>query len=474
MSTTFSNPRTPAIFVVIAVISAFAFGGCHAMKPPTEPVNPPATAQIAAPSITPEKDPPHVDMAPRLGKITIGAFAPEAMAESSLSLPSLDDDDSYGAYRTAVRDTYGADLADMNYLGVGTPGWQARYAAFKDWLLRAGKYGDPTIAIEPIGKSTYAAFRDDDEMRALKAAFDAARQAGIVVWVRFASESNLRYSVYSVYNNPRAQQAYRRAERWFRGYMPPNVRLVFSPLINTAYLRSPSQIKTLLAMYEPGAYDRIGGTLYATSWLRPKIAFDWYYHFMRRLDTSTPFQICELGGTYPRSREVEAFLIRVARGDWPGVERVNLFAGDLNSIAIANHGHFGFVLPGETTSYVSELFDGNAASTRYAQLAGDRRLALLEAIGSGWKSGNMTLSGQIVRIYHGQARLDIRVSSLTDEAGDVVDLTPARVKHVLITPDCSGAGALERASPGETIQVTGWDDGAGTPLRAVQIGPPDS
>lgn len=463
--------KRAAVSALLLLASA-GLGGCHGTSPGATSIANDATAHVVAdpPATTaPETIRNHVDGAPRLGHITIGAFAPETMPGSSLSLTSLDDDSTYAAYRTAVRDTYGADLADMNYLGVGTDGWQARYATFQDWLLRAGKYGDPTIAIEPVGPAGYGAFRDGPEMRALRDAFEAADRAGIVVWVRFASESNLRFSPYSVYESVPKQKAYRESVRWFRRYMPANTRLVFSPLINTAYLKRPSQLQTLIGMYEPGAYDRIGGTLYATSWLRPKDAFDWYYHFMRRLDPATPFQICELGGTYPRAPEIEAFLVRVARGDWPDVRRVNLFAGDLNNIAVANHGHFGFVLPGAQESYLHDLFTENGTSATYAELASGRRLALMEQIGAGRRSGDMTLGGSIARIYHEQAMFDMKVDTVTDEIGDVADLSPARTKRVLITPECDGAVALGSAHPGDAVQVTGWDSGVGTPLRASRV-----
>lgn len=411
----------------------------------------------------------HLDRAPCVGRVAVGVFAPESMPDASVSISALDNDAAYSAYRQAIRAEFGADLAEMNYLGVGLPGWQNRCRAFADWLARASRYGDPTIALEPNGKSRYGAFRDSDEMRDLRSVFAAAGRAGIVVWVRFASESNLRYSDYTVYNNPAAIASYRRAVRWFRAYMPGNVRLVFSPLINTAYLKNPAQLRTLEEMYQPGAYDRIGGTLYATSWLRPRPAFDWYYRFMRRMDPSTPFEICELGGTYPRSTEVKAFLVRAARGDWPGVQRVNLFAGDLNPLATAQHGHFGFLLPGATSSYLADLFDPSTAARAFSQSATDQELARMEEIGAGWSSGDMTLDGTIARIERGRARFQIRAEFVTDELGARTALDPPRSKTVLITPDCAGAERLARSRPGDSIEAVGWDSGDGTPLRARQI-----
>jgi hypothetical protein len=453
------------IFLMAIVIALFAATGAK-LKSPANTVssNRPNTTVGQLPTRLQE-----ADAAPRLGNITIGAFAPEAVPDSKMSLEALDNDAAYSLYRSAVQSTYGADLADMNYLGVGMRGWQVRYSSFGHWLQRASKYGDPTIAIEPIGPTGYGIFADNEEMRALRGVFDTANKSGTIVWVRFASESNLRFSRYSVYDNQAQMIAYRKSVRWFRKYMPSNVRLVFSPLINTAYLQDPRQIRTLVSMYEPGAYDRIGGTLYATSWLRPRAAFDWYYHFMRQRDATTPFQICELGGTYPRSDEVKAFLVRVARGDWPGVQRVNLFAGDLNSLATSQHGHFGFILPGANTSYIADLFSGNSSSPVYQALTTDRQLALMEQIGAGWKSVNMTVGGSIVRILHGRSQVEIEVQYVTDELGDRSPLRPARPKRVIITPECTGANLLDSARAGDAIEVTGWDSGTGTPLRASEI-----
>jgi len=296
----------------------------------------------------------------RFGRVEIGAFSPEAMDLCGLqghSIAALDSDDTYQRYRLSVRYLYGADLPDMNYLGVGMPGWAERYAGFERWLLRAGHYGSPTVAIEPAGPRGFAAFSDSPEMQRLRAAFAAAGRCGIVVWVRFASECNLRLSDYSVYNSPAEVAAYRRSARWFKSYMPSNVRLVFSPLINTVYLRDHRQMRTVRAMYEPGVYDRIGGTLYAT-YLHPAKAFDWYYRLMKKLDPSTPFQICELGGPVAKRREMVSFISDVSTGRWPSVERINLFAGELNPRATRDYGPFGFVASAGEVSYLQPMFRG--------------------------------------------------------------------------------------------------------------------
>ena len=461
----------PALIGLSALLAAAVFAQiilARAEAPSVPPRPAPIPAKIvpiAPPTAPGQATAP--DRAPRIGGITIGAFAPEALPGTDISIPALDSDPAYANYRQAVRARYGADLADMNYLGVGVPGWQGRYQAFQDWLIRAGAYGDPTLALEPLGKTGYSVFTDGPEMAALRAVFQEANTRGITVWVRFASESNLRYSVYSVYNDPVKIAAYRRAEHWFRGYMPKNVRLVFSPLINTVYLQSPSQMRTILAMYEPGAYDRIGGTLYATSWLSPRVAYDWYYKFMRRLDPATPFQICELGGIYPRSSEVKAFLIRVARGDWPGVQRVNLFAGDLNSLAVSEHGHFGFILPGASSSYLSDLLGG--AQATFTRMASDKEIDRWEALSAGKQSPEMTLEGTIARRVDESGAALMKVDFVTDEMGERTALVPTHRKRVIALDNCVGGENLQRAARGDPIKAIGWDSGDGTPLRAREV-----
>lgn len=311
-------------------------------------------APAFGPSLQPKAFPPR---GPTLNRIEFGAFAPEAALTEgieAMSIPALDDDARYRLYRRAVERVYGASLSDMNYLGVGLPGWQARYASFERWLERAAPYGPPTVALEPLGKQCYGAFRDSEEMRALRAVFLRARQKGIAVYVRFASEANLRKSVYSVYASPARTRRFREAFAWFKNYMPDNVRMVFCPLVNTAYLREPKQIATLKAMLPPEA-DFIGGTIYATSWLNPLKAWDWYYRFMERLAPGKPFQICELGGSYQRKRQVTQFVQKLLEGAYPKVRRVNLFAGELNRRATREHGSFGLLLPGEARSYLFPL-----------------------------------------------------------------------------------------------------------------------
>jgi hypothetical protein len=92
-------------------------------------------------------------------------------------------------------------------------------------------------------------------------------------------------------------------------------------------------------------WDRIGGTIYRTDMaLEP--TFSDYYRFMSGLAPELPFQICELGGPYKRRTEVTRFLRDLGEGKWPKVEKVNLFARDINKRADPN-GSFGFIEPVE-------------------------------------------------------------------------------------------------------------------------------
>jgi hypothetical protein len=190
---------------------------------------------------------------------------------------------------------------------------------------------------------------------------------------------------------------------------------------------------------------------------------------MRRLDPTTPFQICELGGTFARSSEVKAFLIRVARGDWPGVRRVNLFAGDLNPLAVSQHGHFGFVLPGDNVSYIASLV-ADGAGPAFAKEATAKNVRQLEELSSGWRSPDMTLAGRVVRTSPGTPYILLMADTVTDDLGEPAPISPPRAKHLIIVPG-SAAAAATPARPGQRIEATGWDSGAGTPLRTRAITP---
>ena len=89
---------------------------------------------------------------PFIGPLEIGVFAREAsevLHVEKLSIAVLNDDKLYDKYRIAVRDIYGADMPDMNYFSIGHLNWQRRIGQLHHWLLRAGAYGGPTLALEP-------------------------------------------------------------------------------------------------------------------------------------------------------------------------------------------------------------------------------------------------------------------------------------------------------------------------------------
>ena len=306
-------------------------------------------------------------IAPVIGTVTVGAFSSEAMIQAGIrsrNTVGLDDDAIYDRYRADNRRVYGADLADMNYFSVGATGWEGRIGSLEGWLVRAGRYGDPTLAVEPRGHEGYALFRDSAAMRRLRGAFHRATAQGITVWVRFASECNLEGSAFSVYDSAARQKAFRHAAAWFRDYM--GVRIVCSPLINTPYMAQRvgewRQIRTMRSLLEPGLWDRIGGTIYATdprNYGTLEQMWGWWVNFVREYDPYTPLQICELGApirAIERREGVVRFLADIGSGRWQGVEKINLFAGAVNGRLQQTHGDYGFIAPGNRESYLKHRF----------------------------------------------------------------------------------------------------------------------
>ena len=320
---------------------------------PIDPKDPEGLTQIGSDKVQPAK----------IGQIEFGAFAGEAglsIGLDAMNTTGLDDNDVYGLYRKAVHDVYGVNLSDMNYFSVGKGNWVARVTSLKRWLLRSGQYGDPTIALEPMGDDSYAVFKESEGMRKLKDAFAEAKKRKINVWVRFASECNLKGSVYSITGDQNKIDGYRRAVVWFKKYMPDNVKLVFSPLIDTPYLNmkagSTVQAETLRAMYIPNVYSRIGGTLYASSYRLDEM-YDWYYSFMTKIDPNLSFQLCELGGPFKRKPEILGFIVECINGKYPKLEKINLFARHVNARLEKLRGPYGYLEDGQTESYLKkELF----------------------------------------------------------------------------------------------------------------------
>lgn len=293
--------------------------------------------------------------APIMGSLTFGAFAAEAAFSVGLESQSTRQfaaADSYGAYRDAVRAIYGADLEDMNYFAVGLGYKRERFLSLAKWVFMAGQFGDVTLAIEPLGSGGYSVFDDDnEEMQALKAIFERAKRDNIRIWVRFASENNLGNNPYSVSSSVKKAADFYEKAKWFRDYMPDNVGLVYSPLINTAITHQKTQERimraSLLGSSGSTEYDqpwsRIGGTLYLTDINLVK-HYDRYHKLMVRTMPELPFQICELGGPYSRRKEVLSFLRLAADGRWQGLEKINFFARTINQRADPK-GSFGYIDP---------------------------------------------------------------------------------------------------------------------------------
>ena len=342
--------------LIVSAALSFTVTGCHrGGKPPLAP-----PAPVLSGKLIPAK--PHK---PFVGPIELGVFAREAaevLHVDKLSIGIFKDDKLYDQYRIAVRDIYGADLPDMNYFSIGHENWQRRIPDLRHWLLRAGAYGAPTLALEPdaVGDA-YGALKDSPELQKLRDMFLDIQKHHITVWVRFASEANLYGSNYSVSKHDDGQNLsrFQASVKWWKGYMPGNVKLVFSPLINTPYEAkmggNEHALEILKAMYVPGVFDRIGGTLYSTKY-NVFDMYDWYTGFMRGLDANTPLQICELGGPLSHQDEIVDFIKAAAKGRWKGLERINLFAGQVNARAQAAYGRFGSVIPGTSESYIRKVF----------------------------------------------------------------------------------------------------------------------
>jgi hypothetical protein len=293
----------------------------------------------------------------------IGIFSPEAAerCDMGLSLFSLQYRDNFDRYHREIRVLYGRDMSDYCYFSAASePGWRQRCIALKGWIFNAARYGAPTIALEPNGPTKYRIVGDNEEMRTLKSIFMDARRHHIKLWIRFASEFNLSSSPYSIARHRSDIKTYKVAARCFHLYMPENIYLVYSPLINTAYERTNTQLRILRESYEPGIYARIGGTLYATTKCDPITAFDWYYKFMRNLDPKTPFQICEFEGMLDDKQTSLLFLKLVFSNTWPKVEKINLFAGTINKRAEKEYSAFGWVEHDADSSFAHAILSRNS------------------------------------------------------------------------------------------------------------------
>jgi len=377
-----ASASLPARYVLVSLILIFSLAAIYeesTHQAPTAiqralPLLPPSAPRIAAPLVaeTPAVIPgraapsgalmvaearPTVIPA-MLGSMSLGSFSGEAMDSVGLSNHSyVDIVSQYAKLRRAMHDIYGADLQDMNYYGCGLKGWQDRQRALREWMLMAGKFGDVQLALEPqTGVKAYSQFSDADlEMRGLKQVLADASNQGITVYVRFASENNLENSPFTVLHDRQRCFAFYHAAAWFKKVMPPNVRLVYSPLINTATWGGPSQQRILRWCLlgpdgDTSIWSRIGGTLYLTDWDLTR-TYARYYDYMSTLSPDTPFQLCELGGPVNRKIAMLRFIHELKEGMWPRVVHVNLFAYKINTLADPA-GCFGFLSKGSSESYL--------------------------------------------------------------------------------------------------------------------------
>lgn len=342
-----SKPKTNSFLYLLATLSLLSLASLTLLKPALA-----NTTNSKTPAVTPQKGTPPTPtkklIAPKYGSIKLGAFAGEAANLAGLtyiSTTGLANKKDYAKYRESIRSTYGADLEDMNYFSLAPEKLDHRLTNLKAWILLAGEYGDVTLALEPLGKEKYDVFFDKAVMTRLAAIFKVANKRGITIWVRFASESNLRGSEYRAIDRP--DKFYSAAEN-FKSLMPQNVKLVYSPLINT-YIAG-HQNQRLLAkkmLYGPHnenkIWDCIGGTIYRTD--QPLLPmYNTYYEDMRSLAPQTPFQICEVGAPYSRKAELLRFLDSCSRGTYPKLRKVNLFARNINQRADPN-AEFGYLNP---------------------------------------------------------------------------------------------------------------------------------
>lgn len=345
-------PATGGLVALAALgISAIALGA----KPPRRvglASTPPA---IAIPAAKPGEEFSEQGLVlPQYGQIRLGAYAGEAARVAGLfdsATVGLSDTKNYELYRRSVHFAYGVDLEDMNYFSVGSPGWESRLPALQKWILSAGRFGDVTIALEPDGPEKFDVFRDSAGMTALHEVFEKAEEEGIIIWVRFGSEANLQGSPYSVFASRRKAVGFYRRALWFKSNMPGNIRLVFSPLINTVVAGWKYQSQTIEWMFlgdettedQSCPWDRIGGTLYRTN-LPIEPMYSRYYDLMSEMNPNLRFQLCELGGPYSRRGELISFIKQAAGGKWMLLDKVNLFAREINRRADPS-GSFGYMNP---------------------------------------------------------------------------------------------------------------------------------
>jgi hypothetical protein len=344
------------------VVTQVVFGQSFAPTVPIleRPITPRAGFKVPDGEVVPAK----------INGIRYGVFSREAAASrqlESFSIIGLYDISNHNTYREAIREIYGADLAEFNYFQLGFVSFEPRVRALREWLIRTSKFGDTALALEPRPDDPWGQFKaSDPEMIELRTMFEELQEMGINVRVRFASEANLAGNPYSAVTNNASMEGFRRSARWFREFMPKNVRMVFSPLINTPamsfHLGARGAMTNVEKMYERGVWDIIGGTIYSDPRLSLDRMFSIYFERMNKLDPGKPWQICELGGPRTMLAEVEQFALSARK--WHGLDKIYLFAGAVNPRRERQLGSHGTIPPDGTVSVFRRHFIASASASQ--------------------------------------------------------------------------------------------------------------
>lgn len=242
---------------------------------------------------------------------------------------------------------FGRALDQMTYWGMGMPGWQARLAHLKAWLLMAGVTGPVKISIKTVPRSWGGAplrpgmfTRSNPEWVAL---LEVLAASGQEIHMRPLSEGNLTTEPY-VPHRVGGLAVYKKAIRNIRATVPRNVKLVFSPSITP-------DLSGIGKVWVPGIFDIIGGTLYSRGSPGLDPLYRPYYCMMMGLAPEKPFCIDELGAPQYEYRRTIEFL-KSLEWKYPRVIEVTLFSADINHKVSGVPNRYGFVLGGTGSSYL--------------------------------------------------------------------------------------------------------------------------
>ena len=88
----------------------------------------------------------------------------------------------------------------------------------------------------------------------------------------------------------------------------------------------------------------------------------------------------------------------------------------------------------------------------------------------------MTLRGTTIAASATYQTFVMLVTDVTTSSGEHITISPARKKRVYLQPDAeisSPNGPVDRSElsilKGTVTEVTGWDQGAGTPMQATAV-----